>query len=288
MLASDDTHLPYSSSSSSSFNSSSNPQRKENNSTKVQKDTKAQKQHITLAEASSTQERGEAHSCLIPPTVSSFIPSHPSSTSLASERGGSIEPSKVLGSGREKHAYAIPFSGSWVLQRLREGTSRSLGVLHNWVHQKRICEATCETMQEVSKLADEAALEALRELAGPKKFIHGHKGNQMDVTITVTTLDNQKAITTQALVDCGCTGSSIDMGFVSRHGLETRKVARPIPVYNADGTLNSGGPIAEFVDLHVQIQGHKERMSLAVTNLGKTDIFLGYEWLKFHNPIVIP
>ena len=141
-------------------------------------------------------------------------------------------------------------------------------------------------MHEVSKLANEDALEALHELASPKKFVLGHKGNQMDVTVTVTTLDTQRAITTQALVDCGCTGSSINMGFVNRHGLQTRKVARPIPVYNADGTLNSGGPIAEFVDLHVQIQGHKERMSLAVTNLGKSDIFLGYEWLKFHNPSV--
>ena len=88
-------------------------------------------------------------------------------------------------------------------------------MLRNWVHKKRVCEATCETMHEVSKLADEDALEALRELASPKKFILGHKGNQMDVTVTVTTLDTQRAITTQALVDCGCTGSLINMGFVN-------------------------------------------------------------------------
>ncbi len=34
------------------------------------------------------------------------------------------------------------------------------------------------------------------------------------------------------------------------------------------------------------IKGHVERIDLAVTNLGKKDIYLGHDWLKRHNPSV--
>ena len=32
------------------------------------------------------------------------------------------------------------------------------------------------------------------------------------------------------------------------------------------------------------IQDHSERIQLAVTHLGETDVFIGFEWLKHHNP----
>ena len=63
-------------------------------------------------------------------------------------------------------------------------------------------------------------------------------------------------------------------------------MARPIPVYNTDGTMNSGGPISEFVEMKVKIQDHVERMEFAMTNLGKSAMFIGYEWLKHHNPSI--
>ncbi len=34
------------------------------------------------------------------------------------------------------------------------------------------------------------------------------------------------------------------------------------------------------------IGGHTERINLAITNLGKKDIYLGHDWLKHHNPSV--
>jgi hypothetical protein len=36
----------------------------------------------------------------------------------------------------------------------------------------------------------------------------------------------------------------------------------------------------------MQINNHKERITLAVTDLGKEDIFLGHEWLQYHNPLI--
>jgi len=38
--------------------------------------------------------------------------------------------------------------------------------------------------------------------------------------------------------------------------------------------------------MKMQVNDHKERITLAVTDLGKEDIFLGHEWLQYHNPSI--
>ena len=105
-------------------------------------------------------------------------------------------------------------------------------------------------------------------------FVRGTRGNQMDVTLQITTLDTQAVHTVTALLDTGCMGSSIDSGFVKKYGINTHKLFAPIPVYNADGSHNSGGPITDYVELHVKVQDHMERLMFAVTDLGKSKIFL--------------
>ncbi|KAF9256424.1 hypothetical protein L218DRAFT_805557, partial [Marasmius fiardii PR-910] len=63
-------------------------------------------------------------------------------------------------------------------------------------------------------------------------------------------------------------------------------VAHPIPVYNADGMMNKAGPITDFVEVHMRIHDHLEKITLAVSDLGKGEIFLGYDWLEWHNPSI--
>ena len=59
-----------------------------------------------------------------------------------------------------------------------------------------------------------------------------------------------------------------------------------MPVYNADGSLNADGSIEGFTELRMTIGDHTEKIELAVTNLGHMDIFLGLDWLRFHNPSI--
>ena len=56
-----------------------------------------------------------------------------------------------------------------------------------------------------------------------------------------------------------------------------------IPVYNVDGTLNKNGSIKKFAILQLAINDHYEHIDLAITELGDTDLFLRYDWLKIHN-----
>ena len=59
-----------------------------------------------------------------------------------------------------------------------------------------------------------------------------------------------------------------------------------ILVYNANGTLNKNGSIKEFTILQLAINDYYEHIDLAVTELGDMDLFLGYDWLKIHNPSI--
>ena len=56
-----------------------------------------------------------------------------------------------------------------------------------------------------------------------------------------------------------------------------------IPVYNADSTLDKNRFIKEFVILQLAINDHYKHIDLIVIELGDTDLFLGYDWLKIHN-----
>jgi predicted aspartyl protease len=65
----------------------------------------------------------------------------------------------------------------------------------------------------------------------------------MDVPIQLQMVDDGHFFATKALLDSGCTGSAINKKFVKKHGISTKKVARSILIYNADGTKNKAGSI---------------------------------------------
>ena len=87
-----------------------------------------------------------------------------------------------------------------------------------------------------------------------------------------------------ALLDSGCTGSCLNTQWVKEQGIPTRPMAHPIPVYNADGTQNIGGSLKEWARVTIKIGAHEEEIDFGISDLGKTNVFLGYDWLKIHNP----
>jgi predicted aspartyl protease len=106
------------------------------------------------------------------------------------------------------------------------------------------------------------------------------------IPVVIETTDDWRGFTIDALLDCGATGCYIDEGFAKSKFLNMKHLPRSIPVYNADGTHNEGGPIQFTVDLRITIGNHTEVFPFAVTNTGKTDIIVGYNWLHLHNPSV--
>ena len=105
----------------------------------------------------------------------------------------------------------------------------------------------------------------LRELQNKPRYVHqSYSKNTLDVDTSILT-DDGKILSTKALIDSGCTGSSIDALFVEQHHIPTHQLLRKIPVYNADGTLNSRGAISSFIMVELTIDEYIERITLAVT-----------------------
>ena len=73
-----------------------------------------------------------------------------------------------------------------------------------------------------------------------------------------TTTSTKRGFSVKALLDCGVTGCYIDDGFVMAKSLPSEWLPRPVPVYNADGMHNKGGPITCTATLQLWIKDHME------------------------------
>ena len=95
---------------------------------------------------------------------------------------------------------------------------------------------------------------------------------------------NGKNLKVKALVDSGCIHTGINEQLVKDKRIQTKKIDFSFEVFNADGTKN--GEVTKVVPLEVEINGYKETLEAAVTDLDRTDMFLGHDWLVKHNPEV--
>ena len=71
---------------------------------------------------------------------------------------------------------------------------------------------------------------------------------------------------------------------VIRLRLGTKRLRRPIPVFNVDGTPNQVKTIEEKVFLRYRWNDTMRVTTAYVASIGKQDLILGYNWLKRENP----
>ena len=100
----------------------------------------------------------------------------------------------------------------------------------------------------------------------------------------VKTVTDQRSYPFTALIDSGCTITAIDQGYVKKHNLPIGQLDEPLRAYLSDGTESKAGLITDYVDLQMVIGQHSEKVQFLVLDLARTNIFLGYDWLKKHNP----
>ena len=94
-------------------------------------------------------------------------------------------------------------------------------------------------------------------------------------------MKNGKKLKVKALVDSRCTHTRIDKQLVKDKRIQTKPINFLFEVFNADGTKNR--EVTKMAPLEIEINGHKETLEAAVTNLDGTDMFLEYDWLVKHN-----
>ena len=94
-------------------------------------------------------------------------------------------------------------------------------------------------------------------------------------------MKNGMKLKVKALVDSGCTHMGINKQLVKKKRIQTKPLNFSFKVFNADGTKN--GEVTKVAPLEIEINGHKETLEAAVTDLDETDIFLDHDWLVKHN-----
>ena len=162
-------------------------------------------------------------------------------------------------------------------------------MLLNWIHKTRAEEVVDNLLDGLRRAERTNALEWLDELRKPKRYlIRSTTTSKRDLKIPLQLelLDSKRTLSATALLDSGCTGSSIHSEYVKNNNIPVHKAASPIPIYNADGSRNKAGEITEFVEIRLKIGDHSEKIDLAVVNLGSKEIFLGHDWLVRHNPLI--
>jgi hypothetical protein len=85
------------------------------------------------------------------------------------------------------------------------------------------------------------------------------------------------------MVDSGATGIGfIDRLFAQQHGLKLKRLPQHIDLFGFNGTRIVTGRITHAVPLKLEHEGHKEKISLFVTTLGKHSVILGLPWMRKH------
>jgi predicted aspartyl protease len=112
----------------------------------------------------------------------------------------------------------------------------------------------------------------------------------MDGKHLVMTCDlsfKNKKIPTHALIDCGATGYAfVDQSFAMHHKLPLRPLTTPRVLEVIDGRKISSRDITHLMEVCLDIQGHREKLPMFVTKLGRYPIMLGILWLKQHNVVI--
>ena len=86
---------------------------------------------------------------------------------------------------------------------------------------------------------------------------------------------NSKNLKVKALVDSGCTHIEIDEQLVKNKKIQTEPLNFSFEVFNAGRTKNR--EVTRVVPLEIEVNGHKEQLEAAITDLNGTDIFLKHD-----------
>ena len=84
-------------------------------------------------------------------------------------------------------------------------------------------------------------------------------------------MKNGKNLKVKALVDSGYTYTEINKQLVKNKRIQTKPINFSFEVFNTNGMKNR--EVTGVAPLEIKINGHKEQLEAAVTDLNETDMF---------------
>ena len=132
------------------------------------------------------------------------------------------------------------------------------------------------SFQTHKKIEDEIPEERItRSIKSDKEIV---------LKIEISPKGKKSFISTEALLDSGANVIFIDQRWARDKNIPLTLLWNPIPVFNVDNTKNSARNITHLANIIIDYQGHHEKVTAEVMDLGKNQVILGYMWLKKHNP----
>ena len=111
--------------------------------------------------------------------------------------------------------------------------------------------------------------------------------SQSRLTITGTLSHSDLSARVEILIDSGAEKSFISSHLINEYNLPTQPLDSPLTLLLADKTEAIGGPVSHrTLPLQLSLDNHLETTSLLIHSTLATDIILGADWLRNHNPSI--
>ena len=179
-----------------------------------------------------------------------------------------------------------PWTSQWI-KKVVDSKDKEHTIKHvrSFIHescQEQVTPRVIQQLREISKLK---AQFVLHELQQKPRFIKCKRqsDNAFEIKATLEA-PSDETLDVITLLNSRCTGTTINERFAKEKGLRTYKLPVSIPIYNVDRSINSAGSIRKFAIVEMRIGDHFEQIAMAMSNLSTHPIFLGYDWLRKHNP----
>ena len=139
-----------------------------------------------------------------------------------------------------------------------QDTTIAIRDLKTYVRKDQEIEIEEQMIRDINSLPEQDALcQYIRNLRDKPRQVRATRKNQMDVMGVIITMDTLSRHSIKALIDSRCTRSCINEEFVKKHNLNTIKLPKSIPVFNADGSSNVTGRLTHTVQLQMIIGDQK-------------------------------
>src|SRR5580704_9867852 len=88
------------------------------------------------------------------------------------------------------------------------------------------------------------------------------------------------------MIDSRAATLAISRKLVAKKGIPMVPLKRSMVMKNADNSLNRAGKVTHKIYAKMTIQGHTSLNQFLVTDIGDTDVIIGIDWMKRHNPLI--
>ncbi|KXN83526.1 hypothetical protein AN958_01232 [Leucoagaricus sp. SymC.cos] len=88
----------------------------------------------------------------------------------------------------------------------------------------------------------------------------------------------------KALINSGCTHTCISEDKIKELRILAKPVNKLFKVFNADRAPSGHKLITHYADITLDTHSHKEQVEAVITTLDSANMFLGHDWLIYHNP----